>query len=73
MAAKGVDVKILKERPELFETELFYMEMYQVCGADFSNIKTFCQLHRFDNQQILESVKIVSIIASGVDNASNTA
>ena len=66
LAATGVNVKPLNERPELNLVELFYYNLYMICGSDFNKICKYCELYNFENDEILEAIKIASVIEKGV-------
>jgi len=73
MASNGVKVKPLETFPELIEIDIFFLEMFNLCGNNFNNIIEYCSLFEFSKEEILEAIKIIALIEKEVkNNAGNT-
>lgn len=59
MAADGVRVKALESMPELLQIDIFYLDMYCICGTSFNDINTYCDLYGLSKRETLEAVTIM--------------
>jgi len=67
MAKTGVKVKALESYPDLYEAQIFYLEMYNLCGANTPTIMHYSNLVGLTNEETLEALKIINMIAIGVE------
>ncbi len=66
MAHTGVNVKALESYPNLHEAQMFFLELHNICGANPPNIIAYCKLHDMTNEEIVEAIMIVNMIAAEV-------
>jgi len=66
MAQTGVPVKALETYPDLYEAQIFFLELHNTCGASPPNIIAYCKLHDMPKEEIVEAIAIVNMIASEV-------
>lgn len=62
MSLKGNPPKALDSQPYLIEVDYFYYKMYNLCGVDFKNIREYCSLHAFSNEEVIDAIDILSLI-----------
>jgi hypothetical protein len=61
-----VKVKALEQQPELLEADIFYYDMFAVCGSSVSETKAYCELFGLDREETLEAIEMMRTIYVGV-------